>query len=717
MSSPKLPLEGTSLPTLRNFVDYLADRYHPVITARFDAQTGVVAIVEGPEGLQVVTLNSGFRHKQTKPRIAKPIQGPSGEIPNTGRNLIQEGPFEEIRGGQRITYMETPEGLRIEYKKTKITRIVASDGTELPLSKQIIKILPNQHHAEMRLLSWAKRNNYRIVAMAPTRGCCIHCNKALQEYFKSAKNFDEAVPKNRQTRGAWRSHLRDLSREPSPGAAKATEFVAKGDAKEKLLRARAGQAIESFKAPNLKLLRVARFLKVAGPAMVAFDAATSYAKAAEQWRTGAKDAATETMAEFGGRAAGAFVGAETFGLLFGGFGSVIPGLGTTVGALAGAVVGGVIGAVLGEQAVKLYCQQVIDWAKGHPHAAGQETSPPATARPEPAAAARRYDEPAVNALQQEMYAAGYETSQVDFACETVRDRMATSSGAGPKNVFEQLGANLPDFGSTAGPVASIDEYPLNDVIFEPSRNEPERGLSTPTRPPPQHGLHPPVFGDARTKPFDGSHPAHVENKTHSGEPRPREPRVTMEVHGTVVVPPSAPGQLPGTAQADGGPGLADFSSRIGDLREKFKQYEGITSGRPDPAAMSSLDADLGKLREMQVELTLSASSGAQYRDAIVQLTEIRNRFEQAADTAQRAEDQRQELIRQQANDERAKLQDQALRDRSAKSKESGPQRGEQAQPRPPDDKRDLQDLEAHRREDAERDRRKEEDRIRDDRNR
>src|ERR1700689_4083077 len=117
MASPKLHLDGASPETLRDFVEYLADEYHRIITVRFNAQTGAVAIVDGPNGRQIVTLNSGFRHK--KPTVANPAhQGPSQEIANRPRGLVQEGPFKEIRNGREVTYLETPEGVRIEYEKT-----------------------------------------------------------------------------------------------------------------------------------------------------------------------------------------------------------------------------------------------------------------------------------------------------------------------------------------------------------------------------------------------------------------------------------------------------------------------------------------------------------------------------------------------------------------------------------------------------------------------
>src|SRR5579872_6755685 len=173
MASPDSALQNANRATLRAYVEYLANEYAPAL---FGKQTGVFAIVEDENGVRrPVTLNSGFRSESS---------------PHVGDNLIQQGPFEAFRDGERITYVKTAKGVRIEYKPGAITRVVAADGTEIPFDRTLkpnefgeitlpeseyhpkITIGPNEQHAEMRLADWASRTKHRILAMAPTRGCC-----------------------------------------------------------------------------------------------------------------------------------------------------------------------------------------------------------------------------------------------------------------------------------------------------------------------------------------------------------------------------------------------------------------------------------------------------------------------------------------------------------------------------------------------------------------
>jgi hypothetical protein len=300
MDPLKAALHSPNRAVQRALVEYLANEYAGVL---FRRQTGVFAVVETEAGArQIVALNSGFRHEPG----SAPAAAPNPNTPSGTRKFIELGPFEEIRDGERITYARTPDGGRLEYriegKVATITRVVAPDGTVLALEPQgarfgDVTVAANDHHAEMRLEDWKQRvAGRRILAAAPTRGCCDACNTRWKAIY--GDEFDEMVPANRQTRKSWLDFRRELRRlglhnDPNALAAKnfglESEFVAKGDMAR--LRQMFARDVAALRAPNPQLMRIGRYLKVAGPAMMAFDALTSYAKAADQWRAGAKDAA------------------------------------------------------------------------------------------------------------------------------------------------------------------------------------------------------------------------------------------------------------------------------------------------------------------------------------------------------------------------------------------------------------------------------------------
>ncbi|HEV7602198.1 MAG TPA: hypothetical protein VGO49_18325 [Bradyrhizobium sp.] len=725
MAQPQLPLKDASRTVLRDFVDGKAEEFRDVLKIRikdktgltgvaekigkvlwsdrkiFDVATGVIAIVEdidiGPSSRRVLILNNGFRSEGAVP-AAKAV--PTG-VTISPRDFTPLGPFEEIRNGQKIKYLKTDEGVRIEFEKTTITRVVGPDGVEIPISKfKGFEIGPNVHHAEMRALDWAKRNNCRIVAMAPTRGCCAHCLSRLQEYF--GKDVDDAIAKHRQTRSGWRSFLKNLpkptaqlQRTPALTTGGKTEFVARKDAVDLArLRSQSSGLMAKAAAPNPKLVRIARFLKVAGPVMMAFDAATSYAKASDQWNKGQKDAAADTVAEFGGRVAGAFVGAEALGLAFGGVGSVIPGLGTTVGALAGAVIGGAIGAYLGEQEAKQLCHQIMAWAKGshpEPQAAQSRAAVPPTVS----------SDPAVEELQSQMYQTGFTRPEIDMIGKIVNEHNRArpwSTVRSPKEIFEQLGAGIIDARSVSEPIAYVASYPFTDVDRAGSAATQIRG----------HGQS--ETGHLRTsaheaRPLHGreAHPNEPSHKPGPWGPRPSEPRVTREVTGTVLTPLSGTDQRRNAASGEQDSQIADLSGRVDNLRQRLKDYDGLATGPADFNSVSRLEADLGELRTIREQLLFLDASAIEHHTVSRNLDEVRNRLEDTAEVARKAQDQRDNLAKARADEDRARQLDDLQKRKQDERNETQNDRIRFGQERRAE-MQSLQELQDRKLKDAERDR-------------
>lgn len=487
----RLPLKRAKPAVLLQFAEHLSDRYSDVITKGYNRQTGIVAVVEkiggGKRSRKLVMFNSGFRTDKPPP-------------PARAGKLVQPGPYLEVRNGRKIHFLMTSEGVRVEYdpKRGVITALEHPDGTREVIKKGArlksfgnITVGTNSHHAEGRFLNWVTENKYKIVVASPTRGCCLACGSQLRQVL--GRDFEKAVPKSRWTARAFNLHNKErklLEQKIAAGKpAAAKQYVARGLSAEQLarLRAQAGSTLRAFKAPDPKLARIARVLKVAGPVMVAFDAMTSYAKASEQWQAGAKADATETMVALGGRLAGAFVGAETMGMMFGGFGSVVPGLGTTVGALTGAVVGGVLGACVGEQKAREFCHQVFAWAAAQGHDADRTAAAPlleSTIVAPASPAAREFTQAPVAELQQQMYQSGYGDAEVNFVCETVSARIIGHADATPQPVtavFSELASELPSDLASASPGdagSPIDDYPwpefardgyeaTSDELFDP----------------------------------------------------------------------------------------------------------------------------------------------------------------------------------------------------------------------------------------------------------
>jgi hypothetical protein len=170
-----------------------------------------------------------------------------------------------------------------------------------------------------------------------------------------------------------------------------------------------------------------RLMAATGIAFVAIDTMTTAAHAATQLRDGDNEGATETVVEFGGRMAGAAIGAEEGVLLGAALGSIVPGLGTTIGAIAGGAIGGVVGATIGEQAAK----DVLDAVQGKSHPPIDERLTDSTMH--------EYREPEVQALQNDLYEAGYSTEEVNYVCGSVN---AARDVARPAEGESELHATL-----------------------------------------------------------------------------------------------------------------------------------------------------------------------------------------------------------------------------------------------------------------------------------
>jgi hypothetical protein len=172
-------------------------------------------------------------------------------------------------------------------------------------------------------------------------------------------------------------------------------------------RLRAGQP-----ARGVKILGAfGRLARVAGPAFIAIDTMATAAEAATQLQEGDQAGAARTVAEFGGRAAGAWIGMEQGAALGAILGSVAPGPGTLIGAVAGGAFGGVVGATLGE------------------HVAGdlwtgitRGFAPPTVSRLVDDRV-RSYDNTEIQELQKDLYGSGYSNAQVNYVCTSVEARL------------------------------------------------------------------------------------------------------------------------------------------------------------------------------------------------------------------------------------------------------------------------------------------------------
>ena len=167
------------------------------------------------------------------------------------------------------------------------------------------------------------------------------------------------------------------------------------------------------------------------------------------------------MSEFAGRTAGALILGEALGLTFAGFGSVVPGLGTTIGALAGGIFGGVLGAGLGETGARALCDSIIHALNSHA-GPGKNGERLAAQAPHSTPNAGRGDlsipphvlehkrhaflNPHVRHLQKMMLRSGYAHPETNFVCKAVTGRLIARHSGGSvttSQIFESLIPELP----------------------------------------------------------------------------------------------------------------------------------------------------------------------------------------------------------------------------------------------------------------------------------
>jgi len=161
--------EGMSQEERLAYVEREADEYRAVLTndEKYDYQTGVCAILEKDGKYYEAKLNSGMPSENAAVSLEP-------DDPEQKGGLINPGPHAKREEGKRVAYTEDAEGNRVEYDPAK----------------------DNRHHAEMRLLDWAEKAGYHIVAMAPTRGCCAACQEALKAEW-GEKGFRDRLPESR----------------------------------------------------------------------------------------------------------------------------------------------------------------------------------------------------------------------------------------------------------------------------------------------------------------------------------------------------------------------------------------------------------------------------------------------------------------------------------------------------------------------------------------
>ena len=201
---------------------------------------------------------------------------------------------------------------------------------------------------------------------------------------------------------------------------------------------------------------------VAGAGFIAVEAMTTAAKAAGELEAGKQREAARTVTEFGARMAGALVMGQEFALIGATLGSVVPGLGTTIGGLAGGAIGGILGAAIGDSAAKHFWERIDPQVAGAAPAGpvGHGALDPRLTDELP----RDYPHDQVRALQQALYEDGHGSAAVNLVCTAVHGRIIGSSGPGPAPVAEALDGLARNF-----------EYA--DALRPPSLEAPDDGES------------------------------------------------------------------------------------------------------------------------------------------------------------------------------------------------------------------------------------------------
>ncbi len=346
---------------LVKLVDHLADEYRAVITIDeyFDAQTGACAVIQkeggGPDTRKLVQMNSGYSTER-RAKVADDIRATF--------DWGKDNSYETKIHGELVE----PGPLKKQSKKQKSAYTKAKDGSHIPYDPEM-KVGPGgeltalEHHAEMKLLRWAKANGHEVVALAPTRGCCANCQHTLQKSLGGEERFRAVVPANRQTPEAFNQYLEQHLAKHASRSLHGSSEISTPHTEPQAHAARSVRGGEGLKLPPA----LAKFPAVAGKmashlgnAATAYDALTTAADVGKDLRAGRTEAAARKTLEFGGRTWGGIEGAA-IGAEFGGaVGSIVPGPGTLIGAAAGGVIGGIVGPTVGEEMAR----KLFDGLKG-----------------------------------------------------------------------------------------------------------------------------------------------------------------------------------------------------------------------------------------------------------------------------------------------------------------------------------------------------------------
>lgn len=341
MADPFHDFKRMSPHELRSYVERLSDEYRNVITLEehFDRQTGLCAVIQkkvgGPETRKEVILNSGVRSEgRAQAKRAETVveiiekAHERGYEPKAHGELVQVGPIkQQVRGHSDVHTLDA-EGRKVPYDPHSKVNQTGE-----------LKVL--EHHAEMRLQTWAEANGYEIVAMAPTRGCCRNCQASLKAAL-GEERFKAVVPESRQTPQAYSEHLEkrlSVAAHPESTHVDSTH-------------------LERAPAPGLAaqghdVLRYGgKMLSHLGNAAIALDAINVAEDVHKKLQAGHTTEAASAVVGFGGRTWGGIEGAAVGAEIGGVAGSVVPGAGTLAGAMAGGLIGGIIGASAGEESAR-----------------------------------------------------------------------------------------------------------------------------------------------------------------------------------------------------------------------------------------------------------------------------------------------------------------------------------------------------------------------------
>ena len=390
--------------------------------------------------------------------------------------MAETGGFSNRVGGKTQTFRFPAEGAAVPYDPHAKTDALGNLNTLY-------------HHAEMKVLHWAKANGYDVVAMAPTRGCCPNCQKALRTTL-GEKGFNAVGAESRRSPEAFSEHLKsELA--SNRAAEPASAYAAEGPHGA---RTKAGGAVLDAKA----LGKAGKLLSHLGAATTALDLFQTSAKVGEKLQSGEHREAARLTLEFGGRTWGAAEGSALGAEIGAVAGSIAPGAGTLIGAAAGGVIGGVIGAAYGEHAASQLFSALQRFDDGKfGKAAAEKGAGTGAAR------AHDSEQKEGKALQHFLYEKTFAK-----ASEQAREIRAAHPGVAPAGVLERMAAHGLEL---LGPLSHAfgdppKKYRSDAVVREldkgnqttPQRTHdplPNRRRDSGTAPDPRGTLDPPTVRD------------------------------------------------------------------------------------------------------------------------------------------------------------------------------------------------------------------------------